>query len=326
MNPLKSPLHRTTAVLAGTLLGLAGAVALAAPASAHHPIIEPTAACVAPDGSWKVSWKLSNSADDLEARVSEVNLNPQDSTITGIAVGNMVPKWGTGELTGEQTLPGTAKRAVLKVTLIWDRPDEDVVVTDKGKLDKPTIACSTPPTPPTSPSPSPAPSSPSPAPSQSSASPSPSGSATPPPSAPVPSQSATPPPPSDEPEFVYDQTCDTLTVGVDNPATGKPETVTFTPSVGEPKTLTVAPGEVKTVDFPASEGLTVQAVPQSAPDEASTITYEAPADCDDSGSGGGDLPVTGAAIGGIAGGAALLLAAGIALFVMARRRKMKFTA
>ena len=124
---------------------------------------------------------------------------------------------------------------------------------------------------------------------------------------------------------MYDQTCDTLTVGVDNPATGVPETVTFTPSVGEPKTVTAAPGEVKTVDFPASEGLTVEAVPQSAPDEAATITYQAPADCDDNG-GGGSLPVTGAAIGGIVGGAALLLAVGVALFVMARRRKVKFTA
>jgi LPXTG-motif cell wall-anchored protein len=325
VNPFKSALHRTTAVLAGTFLGLAGAVALAAPASAHHPIIEPTSACVAPDGSWKVSWKLSNSEDDLEARVSEVNLNPDDSTITGIAVDNKVPKWGTGELTGVQTLPATAKRAVLRVTLIWDRPDEDVVVTDKGKLDKPTIVC---PTPPTSPSPSPSESSPSPSPSpsQSSASPSPSVSTTPPSSTPTPSQSTTPPPPSDEPEFVYEQTCDTLTVGVDNPATGKPETVTFTPSVGEPKTVTAAPGEVKTVDFPASEGLTVEAVPQSAPDEAATIAYQAPADCDDSGNGGGDLPLTGVAVGGIAAGAGLLLAAGVVLFVMARRRKVKFTA
>ena len=38
------------------------------------------------------------------------------------------------------------------------------------------------------------------------------------------------------------------------------------------------------------------------------------------------LPVTGAAAGGIAGGAAVLLAAGAVLFVMARRRKVKFTA
>lgn len=325
MNPLKSPLHRTTALLAGTLIGLAGAVALAAPASAHHPIIEPTSACVAPDGSWKASWKLSNSEADLEARVSEVNLNPEDSTITGIAVDNMVPKWGTGELTGVQTSPATAKRAVLRVTLIWDRPDEDVVVTAKGKIEKPTTACATPPTSP-SPSPSPSSPSPSPSPSPSSPSPSPSESNTPPTSpTPDPSESATPPPSSDEPEFVFEQTCDTLTVGIDNPATGKPETVTFTPSVGEPKTVTAAPGEVKTVDFPASEGLTVEAVPASAPDEAATIAYEAPDDCDDSGDGG-PLPVTGVAIGGIAGGAALLLAGGVALFVMARRRKVKFTA
>jgi hypothetical protein len=42
--------------------------------------------------------------------------------------------------------------------------------------------------------------------------------------------------------------------------------------------------------------------------------------------GGSGLPVTGAAAGGIAGGAAVLLAVGAVLFVMARRRKVKFTA
>ena len=240
----------------------------------------------------------------------------------------MVPKWGTGELTGVQTLPATANRAVLKVTLDLgparrgrrrDRQGQDRQA-HRRLLDAPHVAESLaagPVEPVAVAVPEPvqcvavaervghAPSS----------------------TTPDPSQSATAPPPSDEPEFVYDQTCDTLTVGVDNPATGVPETVTFTPSVGEPKTVTAAPGEVKTVDFPASEGLTVEAVPQSAPDEAATITYQAPADCDDSGSGsGGGLPVTGAAIGGIAGGAALLLAVGVALFVMARRRKVKFTA
>jgi LPXTG-motif cell wall-anchored protein len=43
------------------------------------------------------------------------------------------------------------------------------------------------------------------------------------------------------------------------------------------------------------------------------------------GSGGG-LPVTGAAAGTIAGVAALLLTAGMVLFAMSRRRKVKFTA
>ena len=61
-------------------------------------------------------------------------------------------------------------------------------------------------------------------------------------------------------------------------------------------------------------------------DDAETIAYEQPADCDTEGSGGGTLPVTGAAAGGIAGGAGLLLALGGVLFFMARRRKVKFTA
>ena len=59
--------------------------------------------------------------------------------------------------------------------------------------------------------------------------------------------------------------------------------------------------------------------------ESTTIEYEQPEDCDNSGGGGG-LPLTGAAAGSIAGGAGAMLAIGAVLFLMARRRKVKFTA
>ena len=102
--------------------------------------------------------------------------------------------------------------------------------------------------------------------------------------------------------------------------------------------LTVAPGESKTVSFPASEGLTVSpsfadpahamsiaAAPLEAKDDSlGSIPWEQPEGCDE-GTGGG-LPVTGAAAGGIAAGAAVLLAAGAVLFVMARRRRIRFPA
>ncbi|MEU4687806.1 hypothetical protein [Actinoplanes sp. NPDC023714] len=151
-------------------------------------------------------------------------------------------------------------------------------------------------------------------------------------STPTPSESVPAEIPVTEPIFVYDTTCDTLTVGIEVPAEWKEAiTVTFTPTTGEAKTVTAQPGETKTVDFPASEGLEVTATPQGYEDEAATIAYEAPADCDEGGAAGGEgdeggLPVTGAAAGGVAAGAVALLAIGGGLFLAARRRKLKFTA
>ncbi|MBB2942168.1 hypothetical protein FB565_001881 [Actinoplanes lutulentus] len=149
---------------------------------------------------------------------------------------------------------------------------------------------------------------------------------------PTPSESVPAEIPATEPIFVYDTTCDTLTVGIEVPSDW-PEaiTVTFDPTTGETQTVTAQPGETKTADFPASEGLEVVATPQGYEDEAATIAYEAPADCDEGGAAGGEgdeggLPVTGAAAGGVAAGAVALLAIGGFLFFAARRRKLKFTA
>ncbi|SCL21201.1 hypothetical protein GA0070624_2254 [Micromonospora rhizosphaerae] len=132
-----------------------------------------------------------------------------------------------------------------------------------------------------------------------------------------------------EPAGSYRSTCDELIFQVENPKDGKTVTVTFTPSRGEPQTLVVAPGETKTVKFPASEGLTVTPKAEGL-DDTSPIAWERPADCTPGG-GGGDqggptLPLTGAATGGIVAGALVLLAAGATLFVVARRRRVRFTA
>ena len=60
-------------------------------------------------------------------------------------------------------------------------------------------------------------------------------------------------------------------------------------------------------------------------DSMARPSYQRPPGCDTGGTGGG-LPITGAAAGSIAAGAGLLLGLGAALFVIARRRKVKFTA
>jgi len=60
VNLLKTKLRRTTAVLAGTVLGLAGVAALASPASAHSPVVLHSEPCLASNGSWAVIWKIGN--------------------------------------------------------------------------------------------------------------------------------------------------------------------------------------------------------------------------------------------------------------------------
>ena len=88
----------------------------------------------------------------------------------------------------------------------------------------------------------------------------------------------------------------------------------------------IKPGEKKSEKFSAVPGFTVTVTPTGFDGHGpETIAYQKPADCDTSGSGGG-LPVTGAAAGTIAGGAGLLLALGAVMFVVSRRRKVKFTA
>jgi hypothetical protein len=339
VNLLKSKLRRTSTVAAGTFLGLVGMMATATPALACHTDVVGKAVCISQNGDWVVKWKLHNSQYKEDGTITSLSYAPETGSLSGIAVGATVPKKRHGGvLEGLQTVPAGASEATLQVTVNWQ--DISKVKTDSGKVRKPnpnrTPVCK-----PTSPSPSPSASessSPSPSPSvseSSSPSPSPSVSESNSPS-PSPSDSTPPtqtPPSSEEPEvpvkepqFVYSNDCDTFTVGIEIPASWPEDiTVTFTPSVGEPKTVVGKVGETTTVDFPATEGLKVTATPEGYEDEAAEIAYETPEDCDTDGEGGG-LPVTGAAAGGIAGGAAALLGLGALLFFLARRRKVKFTA
>jgi LPXTG-motif cell wall-anchored protein len=332
--------HARSATL-GALLGLVGMATFATPALACHPEIDKVSSCVnKADHTWTVTWQVENSERNLEGTVTKVTTN--GSGMTGIVVGAKIPANGT--LTGVQTLPDSVNTARFSVTAEWFFNGRTSFAKRSGRISQPREECepntpptTTSPTPSTSPSQSPSPS-PSASPSQST-SPSPSASvststsASPSPSVP---SSATPSPsesvPVTEPQFIYDATCDTLTVGVEVPADWPADlTVTFTPSTGEPQTVVAKPGETKTVDFPASEGLEVTATPVGFEDEGATISYTTPADCDSSGGGGGDdgdgdLPLTGSAVSAYAGGAGLLLIIGAVVFLLARRRKVKFTA
>lgn len=135
------------------------------------------------------------------------------------------------------------------------------------------------------------------------------------------------PPPLEIAEWSFG--CQSLTIIVDNPSS-EDARLTFAPSTGEPFEVEVAGGDSATVALPATPGLTVDIRYQGTsivdPEDPITIApaeFEALA-CDDNGEDG-DLPATGGPIGLIAGGAVLLLALGVGLFLLARRRRIIFT-
>lgn len=306
MKPPKLSLGRPLALLGATILGLAAALAVAAPASAHHSIIDGTG-CALANGDVKVTWTVNNSETEFEGKITDLS-TPSGAPITGIAVGDVIPKQGEGSLTGEQTVPA-GKEAKLTIKAVWDLGDSQhtdertATATITGNCAEPS------PSPSESESPSPSPSeseSPSPAPS-------PSESESPAPS-PTPSEPG-------EPIFGLDVTCDELVFIIENPANGISFTVTLTSEKGVVQELEAIPGQTTSVSFEAYEGLEVTPSIGDVKDEP--VPWTEPAGCD--GEGGG-LPVTGVAAGGLAAGAALLLAVGAGLFLVARRRRIRFTA
>jgi LPXTG-motif cell wall-anchored protein len=331
---LKSPLRRTAAVAAGALVGLVGVVALAGPASAHHPILNPSSPCVNADGTWQVTWTVGNS-EDIPGVLTEVTKTPENSQLTGIGAQSALLPRDQTELEGVQTLAAGDESANIKVTAEWHRGDQTHVqsATLENPIKKPTEKCK----PTTNPSPTPSTSASTPSEPEPStpASDEPSTPVSDEPSTPSSDEPSAPPAKITEPEFVYDEDCDSVSVGITVPKDWDKGdiTVKFTTSEGESKTIVGKVGKTTTVEFKAVNGMKIVAAPQGEgyEDEGATITYKTPADCDSAGGGAGEpdeptLPLTGAAAGSIAGGAALLLAVGAGLFFMARRRKVKFTA
>lgn len=127
--------------------------------------------------------------------------------------------------------------------------------------------------------------------------------------------------------------CQAVTITIDNPAQ-EDLALTFVPSEGSPVNVEVAGGQSATVQIPASEGLAVDVQHQGFsiidPAQPIELTPAAWADlgCEDNGAAAGDeaLAATGVPTGLIITGAALLLVLGAGLFLVARRRRIIFTA
>jgi LPXTG-motif cell wall-anchored protein len=128
--------------------------------------------------------------------------------------------------------------------------------------------------------------------------------------------------------------CDSVNIMINN-STDEATTVTFVPSTGNAVPLEVAGGGSVTVEFPPTPGLSVDVlvggesiVDPDEPVEVSAEQVNAP-ECDeeDEGAGGGGgLPATGTSALIVAAGALALLALGAGLYLIARRRRIRFTA
>ncbi|MFS8477623.1 MAG: LPXTG cell wall anchor domain-containing protein [Micromonosporaceae bacterium] len=125
--------RRLAAVTAAAFVGAAATLALASPASAHHPIVKGEAVCDTATGDWVVTWTVGNSERDLEAKVTKVELAPAGTTITNIAEGAVLPKKGAGVLTGVQRVSADKDMASLTVHAKWDRK-KPVTAKAQGKV------------------------------------------------------------------------------------------------------------------------------------------------------------------------------------------------
>jgi hypothetical protein len=287
---IRTPFRRTTAVVAGAFIGLAGAFAFIAPASAHTGALTSTSECT--DTGWKTTWTLTTTrTSGKTAVISNVQAKGGGSDLKTFVDGGTVV--GDGTFTDSQTFGKDVRYAELKFHLTWGEGSH-TYETDVWSDAKPQTPC-------TYPTPTPTPT-----------------------VSPTPTPTATTPAPG-QPTPILEQDCTTMTIGLDNPAEGKTITLKFKTSKGEERTTVIKPGETKTEKFSAVPGFTVTVSAKGLEGGSETIPYQQPDNCDTQGSGGG-LPVTGAAAGTIAGGAALLLAVGAVLFVITRRRKVKFTA
>lgn len=290
-------IRRAAALAAGSLVATAAMLAVAAPASAHHTIL--SGECQLDNGKYVVVWTVQNNEAKMDAKITKLEASPDGTNFSGFEVGTPLP--AGGKLTGKQTIIDGQEKAVLVVAADWGDNGEwnNKNNTKTVNIDE---KCRSGQQPPASPS---VPAEPSPS------------------ATPSPEPEPTLPPLPGEPEVDIVFTCEEIQFTLKNPKDSVDFELIFTPSKGAKVTKNFPAGETTTVKFPATKGFKVVVSSKDWEGETVEIPFEQPEDCD--GEGGG-LPVTGTAVGGIAAGAAVLLAIGAGLFVMSRRRRIRFTA
>ncbi|MCM0677597.1 cell wall anchor protein [Micromonospora phytophila] len=134
----KLSLRRPLAVLGAAFIGLTGAVAVAAPASAHHTTITATAACDQLSGERVITWKVENSEGDKAATLKTVTADPKTpvNVVTegadSVALeGVVIPQSGSVEAV--QRVPGDTATAKLTVYALWMKNGQDR--TNEGSID-----------------------------------------------------------------------------------------------------------------------------------------------------------------------------------------------
>jgi LPXTG-motif cell wall-anchored protein len=125
LNLLKSSLRRSAIIIAGAVLGLGGAAAVAAPASAHDAAITGKTVCNAATGAHDVTWTLTNDWPS-DATVQNLKLVPGDAPVDGqkvaLADGYSLPKQSDnrdGEAVFTQSFGADVKSASITFDAQW---------------------------------------------------------------------------------------------------------------------------------------------------------------------------------------------------------------
>jgi hypothetical protein len=330
------PPRRLLALGAAVIVGVVGALALAAPASAHHPIFATEVECGPTPTTVIIKWRVDNSETDKEATLSEVS--PE---VGGISNGaRLLPSADHAyqPLTGEQRVDIADQSVTMRMHVRWsngfngdfehtvrfdgqvcgetqvgfeDRCDGTTTVELKNgtNVDVRFVVEATG--------------------NWHKDAPVPAGKTA---TEVVPAANAAlvqvkkgtevigrhereQPQNCGKPALTHKSDCDNLTLTVENPQGGAPVDVSV--KVGDRvETMTVQPGDNATKTIAGKAGLVATV---TVGGEVTEVQYVKPASC-------GSLPVTGADVGRTAALALVLVFAGAGLFVAFRRRRIRFTA